>query len=107
MEDEVATIGNLLTIHGFGLKIEGDEEHRDAVGLFFEPEDESPVPCGAVKVDIIAVNEPRTLKVIVPRCLTAGTVYRLKLVTQGSAKTHSHLLKELRETRSDFTLTAQ
>ena len=100
--DEVATIGNLLTVHGFGLKIERDEAHKDAIGLFFEPD------CGGapVKADIIAVNEPRTLKVIVPP-LKAGIRYRLKVVTQGSARTSSHLLKELRESLSDFSLTAQ
>ena len=102
MTDEVATIGNLLTIHGFGLKIEGAELHKDAIGLFFEPE------CGGapVKADIIAVNEPRTLKVIVP-ALKAGVQYRLKVVTQSSARTSTHLLKELRESLSDFSLTAQ
>jgi hypothetical protein len=102
MADEVATIGNLLTIHGFGLKIEADEAHKDVVGLFFEPEGAG----NQAKTEIIAVNEPRTLKVIVP-ALEAGKAYALKVLTQGSAKTHSHLLKELRETRSDFTLTAQ
>ena len=103
MADEVATIGNLLTIHGFGLKIEGDELHKDEVGLFFEPD------CGGapVKADIIAVNEPRTLKIVVPRNLKAGAVYRLKVVTQGSARGSNHLLKDLREMRSDFTLAAQ
>ncbi|MDR2701178.1 MAG: DUF4469 domain-containing protein, partial [Spirochaetaceae bacterium] len=100
--DEAATIGNLLAIHGCGLKLEGDEGHRDAIGLFFEPE-EGGTP---VKAEIIAVNEPRTLKVIVP-ALEAGKMYRLKVVTQSSAKTHSHLLKELREVRSDFMLAAQ
>ena len=102
MSDEVATIGNLLTIHGFGLKIEADDVHKDEVGLFFVPE------CGGapVKADIIAVNEPKTLKVIVPR-LTAGKQYGLKVVTQGSARTSTHLLKELRESLSDFSLTAQ
>jgi len=101
MADEVATIGNLLTIHGFGLKIEGDELHKDEVGLFFEPE------CGgaAVKADIIAVNEPRTLKVIVP-ALKTGVQYRLKVVTQSSAKNGAAVLKNLREIRSDFVLAA-
>jgi hypothetical protein len=99
--DEVATIGNLLTIHGFGLKIEGDEGHKDTVGLFFEPEVGNPV-----KTEIIAVNEPRTLKVIVP-ALEAGKAYTLKAVTQSSAKHSGTLLKETREVRSEFNLAAQ
>ncbi|MDR2701225.1 MAG: DUF4469 domain-containing protein, partial [Spirochaetaceae bacterium] len=101
--DEAATIGNLLTIHGYGLKLEGDEAHRDAVGLYFEPE-EGGTP---VKAEIIAVNEPRTLKVIVPAGLEAGKAYRLKIVTQSSAKSNGHLLKEAREVPSEFRLTAQ
>jgi hypothetical protein len=101
MEDEAATIGNLLTIRGYGLKIEGDEAHRNAVGLYFEPESGA-----AVKTEIIAVNEPRTLKVIVP-ALEAGKAYTLKVVTQSSAKHSGTLLKETRELRSEFTLAAQ
>jgi hypothetical protein len=100
--DEVATVGNLLTIHGSGLKIEGDEAHKDEVGLFFESEG-----CGGVvKAEIIAVNEPRTLKVIVP-ALIAGKAYSLKIVTQASAKGSYHLLKETRVMRSEFMLIAQ
>jgi hypothetical protein len=98
--DEAATVGNLLTIHGFGLKLEGDEAH--VVGLFFEPEEGG----AAVKTEIIAVNEPRTLKVIVP-ALEAGKAYRLKVVTQSSAKGGGALLKKVREMHSEFNLTAQ
>jgi hypothetical protein len=101
-DDEVATIGNLLTIHGFGLKIEGDDVHKDEIGLFFEPVDST----AAIKTEIIAVNEPRTLKVIVP-ALEAGKAYVLKLVTQSSAKGHSSMLKHIREVRAEFILTAQ
>jgi hypothetical protein len=99
--DEVATIGNLLTVHGFGLKIEGDEDHRDTVGLYFEPETGA-----AIKTEIIAVNEPRTLKVIVP-ALETGKAYSLKVVTQSSAKGGGALLKKVREMRSEFTLAVQ
>jgi hypothetical protein len=96
------TIGNLLDIRGYGLKIEGDDEHKDEVGLFFDD--------GAgnlVKAEIIAVNEPRTLKTIVPATLGAGGEYTLKIVTQSSAKGGGALLKNIREVRSDFKLTAQ
>ncbi|MDR2731377.1 MAG: DUF4469 domain-containing protein [Treponema sp.] len=102
MTDEVATIGNLLTIHGYGLKIEGDDARKDSVGLFFEPEEGG----AAVKTEIIAVNEPRTLKVIVP-ALEAGKSYILKIVTQSSAKGGGSLLKNTREMRPEFSLTAQ
>jgi hypothetical protein len=98
--DKVATIGNLLTIRGYGLKIEGDADHP-AVGLFFQPASGLPV-----KAEIIAVNESRTLKIIVP-ALTAGTDYHLRLFTQSSVKGHSGLLKEVRDLKSEFALKAQ
>jgi hypothetical protein len=98
--DEVMTVGNLLTIRGYGLKIEGDEEHKDEVGLFFDDgTDGSPV-----KAEILAVNEPRTLKVIVPPGLAIRTEYTLKVVTQSSAKSRGNMLKNTREVRSDFKL---
>jgi hypothetical protein len=34
--DEVMTVGNLLTIRGYGLRITGDGRHKDAVGLWFD-----------------------------------------------------------------------
>jgi hypothetical protein len=102
--DEAATLGNLLTIHGFGLKIEADQTHHGDVGLFFVPAGSNGTP---VKAEILAVNEPKTLKAIVPASLTAGALYRLKIVTQSSAKHGSALLKNTREVHSEFTLTTQ
>ncbi|MDR2446946.1 MAG: DUF4469 domain-containing protein [Treponema sp.] len=99
--DESATIGNLLTVHGAGLKVEGDAEHQTEAGLFFEDGN------GArIKAAILAVNEPRTLKAIAPAGLVSGTAYRLVVVTQSSAKNASAVLKNLREVHSEFTLTA-
>jgi hypothetical protein len=99
--DEVATMGNILTVHGYGLKIEGDEAHKDEIGLFFDCD------TALAKAEIIAVNEPRTLKVIIPAGLVSGKQYRLKIVTQSSAKHSGTMLKETRTIQSDFTLTAQ
>jgi len=101
LADEVLTKGNLLTVHGYGLKIEGDEAHKDGVGLYFTDGK------GAVKAEIIAVNEPRMLKAIVPAGLTAGTRYNLVVVTQSLAKHGSGLLKNIREVKSEFSMTAQ
>jgi hypothetical protein len=100
--DEVNTIGNLLTIRGYGLKIEGDDEHKDEAGLWFDDGQNPPI-----KAEIIAVNEPRTLKTIVPATLGVGGEYALKVVTQSSTKHGGALLKNLREVRSDFKLTVQ
>ncbi|MDR1576452.1 MAG: DUF4469 domain-containing protein, partial [Treponema sp.] len=70
--------GNILTIRGYGLKIESDAAHELQTGVFFQPA--SGVP---PKAEIIAVNEPKTLKVVVPSTLTAGTEYHLRIFTMG------------------------
>jgi len=101
--DEAVTAGNLLTVRGYGLKIEGDEANSNDTGLFFEPETGGQ----PIKAVIIAVNEPRTLKVVVPQYLNTGTKYRLVLVTQSSAKNGAAVLKNMRTMKSEFTLTAQ
>jgi hypothetical protein len=100
--DQVITIDNLVMIHGYGLKVESDGANAAAVGVFFETAGQAPV-----KAKAVAVNEPRTLKVIAPPTLAAGTAYSIKIVTQSSAKHGSGLLKTPREMRSEFTLTAQ
>jgi hypothetical protein len=76
----------------------GDDGHKDEVGLFFDGMG-SPV-----KAEIVAVNEPKTLKVIIPAGLAIRTEYTLKIVTQSSAKNGAALLKTVREVRSDFKL---
>jgi hypothetical protein len=100
--DETATLGSILTIRGHGLKVEADDAHKDEAGVYFV--DSSG---GKVKVASIAVNEPKTLKVIVPVGLAAGQSYALRVATQGSAKGSSSLLKDIREITSDFTVTVQ
>jgi hypothetical protein len=96
-----------LDIHGIASKAEvynldTDQQSASQVGLFFDDGQTPPV-----KAEIIAVNEPRTLKAIVPATLGAGGEYALKVVTQSSAKGSGSLLKNPREVRSDFKLTAQ
>jgi hypothetical protein len=96
------TIGNLLSIHGYGLKIKADAEHQGEAGLWFDDGMNAPA-----KAQIVAVNEPKNLKAVVPAVLVAGTDCTLKAVTQFPAERGSKLLKGLREVRSDFKLTAQ
>jgi len=97
--DECATVGNILTIRGSGLKIDSDEANRSSAGVFFiNTSDQT-----SVRAHAVAVNEPKTLKVVVP-ALNADAQYALRIVTQSSAKAHGHLLKETREMVTDFTL---
>ncbi|GAB6392879.1 MAG: DUF4469 domain-containing protein [Treponematales bacterium] len=60
-----------------------------------------------VKAKALAVNEPKHLKAIAPATLVAGTAYRLVVVTQTAVKGGGNLLKNIREVKSEFTLTAQ
>jgi len=99
--DEAATIGGFITIRGLALKIEADAARRDESGLYFDDGHTAPI-----KAEMLAINQPRTLKAIVPAGLSPGAAYTLLVRTQGSAKGHGTLLKETREIRSDFTLTA-
>jgi hypothetical protein len=98
-ENETATVGGLLTVSGFGLRIEADKAHRDEVGLFFEDGGGM-----SIKAEIVAVNEHKTLKAVVPAGLQAGKRYFLRIVTQSSAKDSRHLLQEPREVLSGFSL---
>ena len=102
LTDDVMTIGNILTIHGYGLKIEwADDTVKPNVGVYFQS-----ASGNSAKASVIAVNEPRTLKVVVPP-MPAGVAYKIMIRTQSSAKGSNHLLKEPRVMESDFTLTAQ
>jgi hypothetical protein len=102
VSDEVLTVGNLITVRRYGLKVEADEAHNAQAGVFFKPQAGEPV-----KAVIIAVNEPKTLKLIVPAGLADGTPYTVRVVTQGSPTTTGYLLKELREITAEFTMTAK
>jgi len=98
--DECATLENIITVHGYGLKIESDAAHKNEAGLFFvNPAGES------LPAKVLAVNEPKTLKAVVPSGLAVGTAYTLRVVTQSSAKHSGALLKEVRVMNSEFTLT--
>jgi hypothetical protein len=100
--DETATIGNILTIRGHGLKIEADDAHQAEAGLFFV--DSSG---GKDKAAVIAVNEPKTLKVIVPAALVVDASYTVRVGTQSSVKSTNGIpLKTPRTINSDFTVKA-
>jgi hypothetical protein len=99
--DEVMTKGNILTINGRGLKIEGDEANKDQVGLFFVPKSGD-----SIKASTVVVNTHKTIKVLVPTELANGASYQLAVETQSSAKNNGHTLKKVRNIRSEFRLTA-
>jgi hypothetical protein len=93
------TVGNIIDIRGSGLKIESDEEHASEIGFFFSSES-----TGEIQATLIPVNEPKMLKIIVPQL--SVTEYTIIIRTQTSAKSHG-LQKNVREVRSDFTVTPE
>jgi hypothetical protein len=99
--DDVVTRGNVITIHGTGMKIEGDDEHKDQVGVFFVTTDGM-----SVKASTVALNNPKTLIVYVPDELTEGELYHLSIATQSSIKGGGKPMKSVRDIRSEFTLVA-
>ena len=102
--DEVLTRGNLVTIHGWGLKIDGDQDRHDEIGLYFV---NVALSGQETKAEIIAVNEPRTVKAIVPAGLNPTYPHKIKIVTQTSAKGGGSLLKNIRELQAETLFTLQ
>ena len=103
--DDTIAPGHLLTIRGWGLKIAGSEEniHKHILGVSFVPAEGSS-GLAEEKAGTIVVNEPRTIKLIVPESLKSGGKYTLKIVTQASARNPAHILKDLREIHCDTVL---
>ncbi|MDR0447044.1 MAG: DUF4469 domain-containing protein [Treponema sp.] len=54
----------------------------------------------------MAVNEPKTLKVVVPAELVEGTAYQIAVETMSSSKNSGILIKKVRDLHSDFMLVA-
>ncbi|MDR1455679.1 MAG: DUF4469 domain-containing protein, partial [Tannerella sp.] len=99
----IVTMGNIVTVRGYGLKIESDEAHEAQAGAFLVNSDGG----DEIRVKAVAMNEPRTLKLLIPTTLSTDADYTLLIRTQSSTKGTSYLLKDLREVRSDFMLKAQ
>jgi hypothetical protein len=100
--DQVITLDNIVTITGYGLKIESDSEHANLVGVFLAAPNFDPIP-----VKTIALNEPRTLKVLIPGNLDMSVEYYLIVRTQSAVKPTGVPLKNMREMITDFLLTIQ
>jgi hypothetical protein len=98
--NQTITAGNIIAVHGSGLKVDGDEAHKGQIGVFFEAASTGK----RYKAAALPVNKPRQLKILVPQDLLKGKEYRLVVVTQTHPKGSGHILKELREVRSDFAL---
>ena len=84
--------GNLFSIYGNKIKIEGDDPN---VGLFFVPDDGSP----AVKVTRFNENNPSSIKGITPNCDAEHCKIEIRTQFSGAKP-----LKNIRTITSSFTL---
>ena len=104
--DLTINAGAIFYVRGTGLKIESDDLHTDQAGLFLKD-----ATTGVrTKIDAvnIALNMPHEIHAIAPATITAGQQYYVVVCTQSSAKSSSgRLLKDIREMKSDFTVTVQ
>jgi hypothetical protein len=103
--DLTVNAGAIFYVRGMGLKIEADDLHAAEAGLFLEDADTG----ARTRIDAvnIALNEPRELRAIAPTTVVAGKQYYVVVSTQASAKNGAHLLKNMREMKSDFAITVQ
>ena len=102
LTDQVVTPDNIAAIYGYGLKVECESGNENQVGVFFCASDGT-----ESRAKAIAVNEPRTIKVIAPESLTDGEIYTITIRTQTSIRNGSNIRKEIREVVSEIPLIAQ
>jgi hypothetical protein len=98
-KDTKITLGNLLHIHGSGIKVVHDDkpEHISAVGLWFVSVID---PTSRTRATALAVNEPKQVVAVIPASLIVGQSYYLEITTQSSAKRGAHTLQNMRTMRS-------
>ena len=97
--DQIITRENIITLNGYGLKVKSKVGNENEVGIFFRSSDGT-----EIRAKAIAVNEPCTLRVVVPSNLIEGESYSLIVRTQSSAKSSTSLLKYIREVVSEVEL---
>ncbi|MDR2469584.1 MAG: DUF4469 domain-containing protein [Tannerella sp.] len=74
--DTLVTSGNIVAVHGYGLKVEADAAHAGQAGVFLVNAVGAETP-----VKAIALNEPRLLKLLMPDTLPSGETYTLLVRT--------------------------
>jgi hypothetical protein len=104
-KSDIVTRGGILEIRGIGIKVAGDDKHTEDVGLYLE--DAATNERIKFKTTDFAFNSPHDLRAIVPTGLTVDKNYYIVIRTQASVKSSSSLLKNIREIKSDYTLTAK
>jgi hypothetical protein len=97
------TPGRLYIIRGIGLKIAFDTDHTDDAGLYYE-EAETGIRIRQEVRDIMK-SEPTIISALAPSILTPGKSYYIAIRTQSPIRNGGTLLKDIREIKSNFTIT--
>ncbi|OAV69972.1 hypothetical protein Barb6XT_00174 [Bacteroidales bacterium Barb6XT] len=100
------TKGRNLRILGTNLRIEGDEAHKDIIGVYLDDSKALVPPLKVPEADIV-VNNPSEVMIVIPN-IAAGSTWRLRLVTQtmGRGSKSSPYRKEPATVIFDPILTA-
>jgi hypothetical protein len=98
--DTSITPGNIVTLRGYGLKVESDAAHVSQVGVFLVSNTGKETP-----VKAIAHNQPRLLKLLMPDILSKDETFTLLVRTQSPVKGGGNILKDVREVRTTSSLT--
>jgi hypothetical protein len=102
-ETDIIHAGKLFEVRGAGLKIAADVEHTADTGLFLE--DVTTGERTRISTTDIAINEPRLLKAVAPNSFPGNMKFYVVVRTQSMVVHGSHLLKDVREVKSDFSVT--
>jgi hypothetical protein len=103
--DTVVTAGGLFVMQGIGLKIVFDERHASDAGLFYEcVTDGSRIREEMVN---IAQNDPTLITALCRGDLETNKEYRIVVCTQSPIRGGNRLLKNVREVKSDFSITVE
>jgi hypothetical protein len=99
----VISLGRYFVITGVGLKVSSDADHANDVGVYLEKASNG--QRYSLQATDIVVNEPHTIKAIPSDYLPTmeDTDYYVVVRTQA-ALTGGHLLKNVREMKTDFTV---
>jgi hypothetical protein len=96
------TIGNFVDVRGRGLRIAAPKNPTEETGVWLVDESGTATRC-----PLIAINQMRRLRFVLPAGLADGTKYRVRVVTYASVRQQKHLLKDSRTMESTFQFTAK
>jgi hypothetical protein len=90
-------------VRGAGLKIVADDKHADDTGLYCEDAETG----ARILADMrdIAQNAPTVISAQTPSDLVPGKSYYIVVCTQSQINGSGRALKQVREVKSEFTVT--